>query len=132
MKQERNEQVLEILAEHRENIQKNGEIAPLIGSHRDRALRENIGYTMPGLERDSDTIKKLEGLGFKAIYPAELPEEVIARMSTVERYVYDDKMKRALIIDGKETSHSLDFAKMISDHYLSADDTSNHLLWRCR
>lgn len=130
MKQERNEQVMEILAEHRENIQKNGEIAPLIGSHRDPALRENIGYTMQGLERDSDTIKKLEGLGFKAIYPAELSEEVIARMSTAERYVYDDKMKRALIIDGKETSHSLDFAKMISDHYLSAD-TSHHL-WRFR
>ena len=29
MKQERNEQVMEILAEHRENIQKNGEIAPV-------------------------------------------------------------------------------------------------------
>ena len=59
-----------------------------------------------------------------------LRDEVIARMSTAERYVYDDKMKRALIIDGKESSHSLDFAKMISDHYLSAD-TSHHL-WRFR
>lgn len=126
MNQERNEQVLNVLREHREKIQKNGEIAPLIGSHMDPALKEDIGYTMFGVERDSETVKKLESLGFKAIYPAELSEEAISRMSDVDKYVYEDKMKRALIIDGKETNLSLEFAKMISDHYLSADITSTH------
>ena len=57
MNQERNEQVLNVLREHREKIQKNGEIAPLIGSHRDPALKEDIGYTMFGVERDSETVK---------------------------------------------------------------------------
>lgn len=126
MNQEKNEQVLNVLREHREKIQKNGEVAPLIGSHRDSTLKEDIGYIMLGLERDSETVKRLEGLGFKAIYPAELSEETISRMSDVEKYVYEDKMKRALIIDGKEPNLSLEFAKMISDHYLSAD-TSTHL-----
>lgn len=127
MNQERNEQVLKVLREHREKIQENGEIAPLIGSHRDPALKEDIGYTMFGMERDSETVKKLESLGFKAIYPAELSEEEVSRMSDADRYVYEDKMKRALIIDGKETNLSLEFGKMISDHYLSADTPT--LLW---
>ncbi len=125
MKQERNEQVMKILEEYRDEYTKNGKIAPAIGSQMDPNLKENIGIYMRELKRDSDTIKKLEGLGFKAIYPAELSEEAIARMSTAERYVYDEQMKDALIIDGKETNHSLDFAKMISDHYLSTD-TSHH------
>lgn len=126
MNQERNEQVLNILREHNEKIQKNGEIAPYISFHSDPALKEDIGYTMYGLERDSETVKRLESLGFKAIYPAELSEEAISRMSDSEKDVYEGKMKEALIIDGKEPNLSLEFAKMISDHYLSAD-TPTHL-----
>ena len=126
MNQERNEQVLKVLREHREKIQENGKIAPLIASNRDSVLKEDIGYTMYGMERDSEAVKKLESLGFKVIYPAELSEEKVSRMSDVDRYVYEDKMKRALIIDGKETNLSLEFGKMISDHYLSAD-TPTHL-----
>lgn len=121
MNQERNEQVLNVLREHIEKTKKNGEITPLIGSH-----KEDMGYTMYEMERDSETVKKLESLGFKAIYPAELSEEAISRMSDTERYVYENKMKRALIIDGKEQNLSLEFAQMISDHYLSAD-TPTHL-----
>lgn len=125
MKQERVEQIREILEEYRKNMQNNGEIVPKSCVYTDLALKENMGFDMPGLEINSNTVRKLESLGFKVIYPAELSAEEIAMMTDEERYEYNAKIKNPLIIDGKETSHSLEFAKMISNHYLSG----NKQLW---
>lgn len=121
MNQERKEEVSNILDKWaREN-------KTMIGVH--SFNKEAIGYTVGGggREIDSETVKKLESLGFKAIYPAELSKEEVSKMSDVDRYVYEDRLKRALIIDGKEPNLSLEFGRIISDHYLSADNKT--LLW---
>ena len=114
MEQERSKQLKETFRE--KDMQKNKQIMVDISQS---SLKETIGYRMSDLE--PYTVKDLEALGFKVIYPAELSEDRVYRMSTREKYFYDYQMKEALIIDGKEQSHSLELAKIISNHYLSAD-----------
>lgn len=127
MKEERVEQINQLLREHREYLKNNGEGALLSVAYHDRASGEINGMDMRDLKRDSDTVKRLESLGYKVIYPAELSEERISSMSTSEKYVYDRKMNHALIIDKQEECQSLEFGKMITDHYLSAEPIRN--LW---
>ena len=154
MKQERFEQANELLSEYC----KEKEINSLIGFHSDTrpvepsnltlkdALetmlkvhttphsKEVTGLTLPGLDKNSDTVKKLEEAGFKVVYPAELTEQATENMDEVEKYAYDKLLGTALVIDGNEENLSLDFANTISSffkRYVSAlstvvNGTSSH------
>lgn len=115
MNQEKYEQVVDLLNQNR----KKGE---LIGESLDPTSKEANALSLT-LNKDSETVKKLERLGFKVIYPAQLAEEAVARMDVTQKYVYDAKMSNALIIDGKEQNLSLDFANTIARHYFSTGDS---------
>lgn len=120
MNQERNNQVWSILREYQDQEKNKDYYSRPIGCFQDPASHEVIGYKVEKLERNSKTVKQLESLGFKAVYPAELSEKEISYMDVGEKYVYESRMKNPLIIDTKETNLSLDYAQLISDHYLSA------------
>lgn len=158
MKQERFEQANELLSEYC----KEKEINSLIGFHSDTrpvepgnltlkdALetmlkvhttphsKEVTGLTLPGLNKNSDTVKKLEEAGFKVVYPAELTEQAVENLDEVEKYTYDKLLGTALVIDGNEENLSLDFANTISSHYFSTGDgvwsavgTENNSITEC-
>lgn len=116
MNQERYEQASNLLSQH---LKENSTMGGLIGVSFDPTSKENNGLSLSGLNRDSETVKKLESLGFKVIYPAKLTEREVARMNTENKYVYDAKMSNALVIDGNEQNLSLDFAQTIARHYFS-------------
>ena len=115
MIQERYQQASNLLSQH---LKENGSKV-LIGDSFDRSSKEYNGLILSGLDRDSATVKKLESLGFKVIYPAPLTEKAVDRMDVGDKYVYDAKMSYALVIDGKEQNLSLDFANTIARHYFS-------------
>ncbi len=118
MIQERFEQALNLLGQHLKDNVPMGNLGKL-GISMDRSSGEKNGLSLSKLDKNSDTVKKLEDLGFKVIYPAPLTEKAINEMSVGERYVYDAKMNTALVIDGNEQNRSLDFARTISQHYFS-------------
>lgn len=115
MIQERYQQASNLLSQH---LKENDSMG-LIGVSFDRSSKEYNGLSLSGLDRDSATVKKLESLGFKVIYPAPLTEKAVDRMDVGDKYVYDAKMSDALVIDGKEQNLSLDFANTIARHYFS-------------
>lgn len=90
-----------------------------MGAICDPSTMETNGLVQYNLKRDSETVKTLESLGYKVIYPAQLTEDKVARMDVTEKYLYDERMNQALVIDGNEKQLSLDFANAIAKHYFS-------------
>ena len=121
MNQERSDLITTILNEHNKQREQAGKISALTPAQYDHTSKEVIGYTVAfGLGRDSQTVKKLESLGFRVLYPAELSEEKINSMSLNEKNLYSTRKKQALIIDGKQQYPSLEYARMILDNYFYA------------
>ncbi len=118
MKEERANQVIKILPKDETNH----------SYEFDPVSKKQNGFYSRNL--DSTQVEYLEKLGFKVIYPAQLTEKEISNMNSKEMLEYDNKKKRALVIDGQEEYLSLDFATMITKHYLSAG-TPTHV-WRCQ
>lgn len=116
MIQERYEQASNLLSQH---LKENNQMG-MIGVSRDPSSKENNGLTIAGLNRDSDTVKELESLGFKVIYPAQLTEQAVDRMDDVQKYVYNAKMSTPLIIDGSEKCLSLNLENLLAKHYFKA------------
>lgn len=120
MNKERSQQAISILDQYKDGLKNKGEQPPIVGYSIDPVSQEHIGYYI-SMEKNSNEVAKLESLGFKVIYPAELTEDAISQMTVADKFTYELKMKRALVVDKQEPKHSLEFAEMISNHYLSAD-----------
>lgn len=116
MIQERYDQMNDLL---RQYLNENNPMG-IMGDCFDPSSKEHNGLLCPGLDKDSETVKHLESLGYKVIYPAQLTEEAVGRMDEAKKYAYDAKMKNALVIDGNEKCLSLDLERLIADHYFSA------------
>lgn len=116
MIQERYEQASSLLSKHL----KENDLMGLIGVSHDPSSKEYNGLSISGLNRESDTVKKLESLGFKVIYPAQLTEQAVDRMDDVQKYVYNAKMSTALVIDGSEKCLSLNLENLIAKYYFDA------------
>ncbi len=71
------------------------------------------------LSKDSPLLHELESQGFKAIYPAELADEEIARMNEDQRFMYELNSQHALLVDSKEPHLSLNLAGQIASHVYS-------------
>ena len=119
MIQERYEQMDDLL---RQYLNENNQMG-LMGECKDPSSKEYNGLVCPGLDRESETVKKLESLGFKVIYPAPLREEIVDRMDEAKRYSYMARMNNALVIDGKENCLSLNLEDLIAKHYFAAGIT---------
>lgn len=115
MKKERFDQADRLLEEY----SREKGIDTLVGVNTDPHSGEYSTLSYSGLDRDSDTVKKLEEAGFKVVYPAELKEQEVDKMDDDKRAEYDIKLRTALIVDGKEETRSLDLANAISSHYFS-------------
>lgn len=116
MIQERYQQMDEIL---RQYLNENNPMG-LMGQCFDPSSKEHNGLVCPGLDRQSETVKELESLGFKVIYPAQLKEEVVNRMNEAQRFSYMAKMNNALVIDGNEQCLSLNLEDLIAKQYFDA------------
>lgn len=105
----------------------------LAGETRDTSSKETMGLSI-NLDKNSEELKKIESLGFKAIYPAELPDEVIARMDESRRAQYERNKNHAYFVDTQGEANTLQRASHIAKHYhslsnvagLSALDTQNN------
>lgn len=86
----------------------------------DFSTKVPCGEILHGLNRDSKTVRQLEELGYRVIYPSPLKQEAVEKMDIADKYVYDAKMNTALIIDGKEEALSLELEGIIANHYYSA------------
>ena len=68
------------------------------------------------IPQNSPEVKKIEGLGYKVIYPARLKDDKVAQMDISKRKEYEARMNTALIVNpaGK---HTVDLESLISRHY---------------
>lgn len=68
------------------------------------------------IPQNSPEVKKIEGLGYKVIYPARLKDDKVAQMDISKRKEYEARMNTALIVNpaGKRT---VDLESLISRHY---------------
>ncbi len=74
------------------------------------------------MKRDPEVIRKLETLGFKVIYPAEISESDQKRLEETDisdKYTYEIKRDNALIVDTQLQHHSMSLAVTIAEHYFS-------------
>lgn len=97
----------------------------LIGYNTDPSSKKQCALTIE-LAKDSDLLQELESMGFKAIYPAELADNEIARMDEAQRNTYNIRQQNALIVDTKEDCLSLNLANSIANHVYS-NAHSGHL-----
>lgn len=79
------------------------------------------------IEPNSPEAKKLEALGFKLIYPAELSQSAQERLSEDDKFLYDLHQSFPMIIDAQEAP-TIGLAKSIAHHYFSSA-TNNHMLY---
>lgn len=87
----------------------------------ERNTQEWSSYSMT-LDKNSNDVQELESQGYKALFPAELSEETIDSMSPEEKEKYKNNINRALILDTKDTCHSLEAIRAITTHYYSSCD----------
>ena len=109
MKQERSEEVSEILNGRKSACQS------------DPQTKEEIGYyTKLDKEKDSHLIEEMEARGFKIIYPAKLKDDAQIYMKEGEKLhgkYYNQQVENdALIMDLNEPK-SLEVAGMIANHF---------------
>ena len=82
-------------------------------------IQESLSVKM---KRDPEVIKKLEALGFKVIYPAEISENDQKRLEEIDisdKYTYELRRDNALIVDTQLQHHSMSLAEKIAEHYFS-------------
>ena len=131
MTKERNELLYQILSERSRDGQWG-----IMGSSTEPSTKQPNGTIVPGLDRNSDTVKRLEQIGFKVIYPAPLSEDMEDRMSVGRKKVYDLNKNYALVIDSREKTLSLSFEQLIHDCYfkhgmtISGVDSKNNTVTR--
>lgn len=113
MTKERDDLLYQILSER----PKDDQWRSMMGSSIEPSTKQPNGTTVPGLDRNSYTVKKLEANGFKVIYPAPLSKEAIERMDVSAKTVYEMNQSYALVIDGSEKTLSLSFEQLINTHY---------------
>ena len=119
MKQERLEQISKVF----EN-----DTYKIFGTHTDPNVQGTLGVTYEeNIEPNSPEAKKLEDLGFKLIYPAELSQSAQERLSEDDRFSYKQSQSHPLIIDSQETP-TIGLAKSIAHHYFSSAN-NNHMLY---
>lgn len=96
----------------------------IIGVHTDPQLKETTSLTCGELDPNSHEAKDLMREGFKLIYPAELSTEAVEQSSRlypdVFPYGYQHHINNPLIVDNN-AQPTLDFAREIISHYLSAE-----------
>ena len=82
-------------------------------------IQESLSVKM---KRDPEVIKKLEALGFKVIYPAEISENDQKRLEEIDisdKYTYELRRDNALIVDTQLQHHSMSLEEKIAEHYFS-------------
>lgn len=82
-------------------------------------IQESLSVKM---KRNPEVIKKLEALGFKVVYPAEISEsdqKKLEEKDNGDKYIYNIKRDNALIIDTQLQHHSMSLANTIAKHYFS-------------
>lgn len=75
------------------------------------------------MKRDPEVIRKLETLGFKVIYPAEISESDQKRLEETDisgKCIYEINRDNALIVDTQLQHHSMSLAVTIAEHYFSS------------
>lgn len=82
-------------------------------------IQESLSVKM---KRNPEVIKKLEALGFKVVYPAEISEsdqKKLEEKDNEDKYIYNIRRDNALIIDTQLQHHSMSLANTIAKHYFS-------------
>lgn len=90
-----------------------------VGTDPHTHIQESLSVKM---KRDPEVIKKLEALGFKVIYPAEISENDQKRLEETDisdKYTYELRRDNALIVDTQLQHHSMSLAGKIAEHYFS-------------
>ena len=73
------------------------------------------------MKNNPDVIRKIESLGFKVIYPAEISEDDKKRVEgdIADKNTYEKSSQRALIVDTRLKYHSAELADQIKNQYFS-------------
>ena len=72
---------------------------------------------MVHLEKNPETIKKIQELGFSIIYPAEVGKKDKEKFDLAEKNTYDIRSQFALIVEKNPEHHSMQLADQITKHY---------------
>ena len=91
----------------------------VVGKDLYTGIQESLSVDM---KRNPEVIRKLETLGFKVIYPAEISENDQKRLEEIDisdKYTYELRRDNALIVDTQLQHHSMSLAVTIAEHYFS-------------